>query len=181
MKPPRGVMRSPSPVPHPRTQGADDRKGRAVTDDVLPDGRPEEFLSPREAAERYELAPQTLVSRLRLGAVPGYKVRGPRGREWRVSTRALETHGYLPRQPRPVDQVPDVAALEASVRELRRTVAFERRRADELDGLLGQASLEIGRLRAEVANLRRPRQDGAGDDAEPVVIDLTVVPDPRAR
>ena len=138
-------MRLLPPVPHSRRQGADDGKGRAVTDDVLPDDRPEEFLSPREAAQRYELAAQTLVSRLRVGAVPGYKVRGPRGREWRVSTRVLEGNGYLPRQPRPVDQVPDVAALEATVRELRRTVAFERRRADELDGLLGQASLEIGR------------------------------------
>lgn len=154
-----------------------------MSDDMLPgQGGGEEFVSPREAAQRYEVAAQTLVSKLRVGALPGYKVRGPRGREWRVSTATLEGHGYVPRQAGPERQAPDVAALEAAVRELRSVVAYERRRADALDGMLGQASLEIGRLRAEVERLRRQTAAHAPEQepAEVTIIDITVA-DPELR
>jgi hypothetical protein len=117
-------------------------------------------LSPRAAAERYDLVAQTLVLKLRLGEIPGYKVRGPRGREWRVSTAALEAYGYRPREQQASrEPSPEVAELQATIRELRRTVAFERRRADELDRLLGEASLEIGRLRAQMVRQREPEHE----------------------
>ena len=116
----------------------------------------EEFLSPREAGERYDLVVQSLVTRLRNGELAGFKVRGPHGREWRVSVNTLESFGFRPR-PRRDDQPsvdPQVAELEATVRELRRKLAFERNRADAADRKLGEAAMTIGHLRAALEHQR---------------------------
>ena len=50
-----------------------------------------------EAVERYEVS-STLAFRLRVGEIPGRKVRGPRNQAWRVEPSDLEAAGYLPRE-----------------------------------------------------------------------------------
>lgn len=108
----------------------------------------DEYLSVRAAVDLYELTAATLVTRLRNGELPGHKVRGARGREWRVSAADLEEFGYRRRAAREEAPRPDIAELQARINSLRRTVAYERGRADEADRQLGEAAMEIGRLRA---------------------------------
>ncbi len=123
-----------------------------------------QYLSVREAAERYGLAQTSLERRLRNGEIDACKERGLRGWEWRVSVAALEEFGYaLPSDPPPTP-VPDVDELQATVRRLRDVATFERRRAEEADRRLGEAMQEIGRLRSM---LRR-----AEEQSPPASLDL---------
>ncbi len=107
-----------------------------------------QYLSVREAAERYGVPQRTLDRRIRNGEIDAHKERGVHGWEWRVSVAALEEFGYaLPSEPPPTP-VPGVDELQASVRRLRSVASFERRRAEEADRRLGEAMQEIGRLRS---------------------------------
>jgi hypothetical protein len=111
-------------------------------------------LSLREASEAYDVSPATLVRRVRAAQVAAYKVRGPWGREWRVSRRALEDAGYRLRPEQALHRCcadPQVASLERELARMRRVVAAEQRRVDLADRELGQLMLERGRLRSELA------------------------------
>ncbi len=107
-----------------------------------------QYLSPREAAERYGVAQRTLERRLRNGEIDAHKERGVHGWEWRVSVAALEEFGYVLPSDSPPTLVPNVDELQVTVRRLRDVAAFERRRAEEADRRLGEAMQQIGRLRS---------------------------------
>lgn len=110
-------------------------------------------VSLRDAADLFGVSPRTLARRLRLGELPGYKVRGPWGHEWRVSRESLDAYGYR-RRPAPVPAAtgdPRLAHLERELASLRRLLAAERLRADRVDRELGFAMLECGRLRGALA------------------------------
>ncbi len=114
---------------------------------IDPDSAADEYLSVREAAERYGVPLRTMAKRASLGEIEGaVKVRGARGMEWRVPVRALEAYGYRQSEEQPSKAKDPV--LEA----VRRTTAAERNRADEADRRLGDALLECGRLRARLAD-----------------------------
>ncbi len=105
-----------------------------------------DYLSVREAAERYGVPLRTMAKRASLGEIEGaVKVRGARGMEWRVPVAALEAYGYRQSEHQP--SAPKDPMLEA----MRRTAIAERNRADEADRRLGHALLECGRLRARLA------------------------------
>ncbi len=56
---------------------------------------PDPGISLAEAAHQYGVSARTLCQRLRIGEIPAYKVRGVRGREWRVTPRDLEQFGLV--------------------------------------------------------------------------------------
>lgn len=116
-------------------------------------------LSLQEAADLYEVALATLARKVRLGQVSAYKIRGPWGREWRVSRHAMEAAGYRRRPPAAESTDPRVAALEQQVAHLRRVVAAERYRADRADRELGSVMLECGRLRSALARAQGVEPD----------------------
>lgn len=123
---------------------------------VAPDADDREGeLSLREAARRYDVAPQTLRNRVRRGEIPAYKARGMWGLEWRVSGPWLEASGLHLRPVAPEGDDPRVARLQADLDALRRKLAAERDRADEADRRLGYAMLEGGRLRSALEKARR--------------------------
>ena len=54
----------------------------------------DDSLSITDAAQRYGISRSTLDARIRQGQIPAHKVRGPHGREWRVTPADLEEFGY---------------------------------------------------------------------------------------
>jgi hypothetical protein len=109
-------------------------------------------LSLPEAAQRYGLSLRALSQRVRTGEIPAYKVRGLRGREWRVLPEELEQCGYTARaEPPPSAASAELVALQQHIRTLEGQLAAERRRSATLDQHLGEALLECGRLRAQAA------------------------------
>ena len=109
-------------------------------------------LSLPEAAHRYGLSLRTLSQRVRTGEIPAYKVRGLRGREWRVLPQELEQCGYTARAEPPASAASaELDALQQHIRTLEGQLAAERRRSATLDQHLGAALLECGRLRAQAA------------------------------
>ncbi len=54
-------------------------------------------LTLREAADLYRVTVKTLALHLRCGRLVGYKSRGASGREWRVTTDAMDAAGYARR------------------------------------------------------------------------------------
>lgn len=143
-----------------------------------PEHDQDEYLSARTAAELYELSAATLVTRLRNGELPGHKVRGARGREWRVSAADLEEFGYRRRVALDGGTPRDIAKLQARINSLRRTAAYERGRADEADRRLGEAAMEIGRLRAALERAQEGERDLEIDLRSPSVPSQPV---PRER
>src|SRR3954447_13944561 len=126
---------------------------------------PEEDLSVREAAERYGVPVRTMAQRLRLGEIQGaYKIRGPRGQEWRVPAAALEAFGYTGAAGGVAPGVPEDREIAA----LKKAVAAERRRAEDAYRRLEHALLECGPVRArleEEHNVRRQAEALAGNRA----------------
>ncbi len=113
---------------------------------------PDVALSLPEAAHRYGLSLRTLSQRVRTGEIPAYKVRGLRGREWRVLSAELEQCGYTARAEPPASAASaQLVALQQHIRTLEGQLAAERRRSATLDQHLGGALLECGRLRTQVA------------------------------
>ncbi len=113
-------------------------------------------LSLQEAAELYDLSVRTLGQRIRNGEIEAYKSEGGDRGEWRVSRRALERFGYRLRPATPAQRVATndprtVRKLERELAAARRAEATERRRAEQTDRRLGEALMEIGRLRAALA------------------------------
>ncbi len=123
-----------------------DPDGRTTPDDQICD------LSLQEAAQLYDVLLRTLGNRVRWGEIDAYKTRGPRGREWRVTHKALESFGYRRREAAEPTSDPRTAELERDLAAARRAAAAERNRADEVDRRLGAALLEAGRLRAALAD-----------------------------
>jgi hypothetical protein len=118
-------------------------------------------LSLPEAAHRYGLSLRTLAQRVRTGEIPAYKVRGLRGREWRVLPGELERCGYTSRAKPPDNAASaELGALQQHVRMLEGQLAAERRRSATLDQRLGAALLECGRLRAQAAAGAARNSDG---------------------
>lgn len=110
---------------------------------------PDAHLTLAEASRTYGVPVATLRSRARAGGLRAYKVDGAHGREWRVSARAIEAAGSVPRPTgSSADPRERVSELEAQVAALRHELAGERRRADRADQQLGHALLEGGRLRS---------------------------------
>lgn len=108
-------------------------------------------LSLAEAAHRYGLSLRMLSQRVRFGEIPAFKVRGVRGREWRVRPRELEQLGLVAVPGRQAADEPadrEMALLRRHVQTLESKLAAERHRAALLDQRLGHALLECGRLRA---------------------------------
>ncbi len=150
----------------------------------------DEYLSVREAAERYGVPLRTMAKRASLGEIEGaVKVRGARGMEWRVPVRALEAYGY--RQ----SEEQSLKAKDPALEAVRRTTAAERNRADEADRRLRDALLECGRLRARLADeearrrgaeaqvLRIAKQliaQGERPDLERLIINLVSTESPTA-
>lgn len=111
-------------------------------------------LTLREAAELYDVTVKTLALHLRCGQLVGHKSRGAAGREWRVTREALDAAGYQPRVATGDVSVPgldELARLRQELTAARRAASAERRRADDLDGRLGHALLECGRLRTALS------------------------------
>ncbi len=112
-------------------------------------------LSLHEATRLYELSAATLGRRIRNGEIEAYKSEGANRGEWRVSVKALEAFGYRRRsEPAPQDDIPDsrtIRRLEREVAAARSEVAAQRRRAEQTDRELGEALMEVGRLRAALA------------------------------
>ncbi len=106
--------------------------------------REQSCRSPRRAA-LFDVSLIALRRRVTLGEVAAYKVKGVRGREWRVSASALEQAGYAPRT---VDHTEKGA--EREVRRLTESLLAERTHSARLDGELGYALLTIGRLRGRL-------------------------------
>ena len=108
-------------------------------------------MSISEAARRYKVSQRTLQGRIRLGEIPGHKVRGPHGIEWRVEAADMEAFGYRPseqHQHTAPDHRDDVEHLRKTIARLTRDVAYRRRQADEAHRQLGAATREIAILRA---------------------------------
>jgi excisionase family DNA binding protein len=142
-------------------------------------------LSLSEAAELYELSVRTLGQRIRNGEIPAYKSEGPNRGEWRIRQRDLQAFGYERRTPGPpasthapagakAERDPQLVALEKTVRELERRLAgAERsagaaiRRAEESDRRLGEALMEVGRLRAALAAETSPSRARGTDSDRP--------------
>lgn len=137
------------------------------------------FLTTSEAAEAYGLSVRLLLHHLRTGQIPGHKERGVRGYEWRIEASDIEALGYRRR----TSQAAGREDLLKTIQRLRELVAHERRRADSLDGRLGEAAMEIGRLRAEldraqnttprVVDLNRARTIPAARESAKPIEDLT--------
>lgn len=120
-------------------------------------GEATDGLSLREAAANYPIALRTLRTKVSRGEIRGYKVRGLRGREWRVTLRALEDVGLQPRSGRPEGTAHQglAPAAERELAEAWRIARIERSRAAAADRELGYALMETGRLKAVVAALER--------------------------
>ncbi|GAA2726527.1 helix-turn-helix domain-containing protein [Cellulomonas aerilata] len=121
------------------------------TDRPAGTGTPAGDLSLRDAALLYAVALRTLRTRVRCGQIPGYKVRGIRGHEWRVSRDALDISGLAARPAVTTaagERPGRVAALELELELARLALRAESARADRADQELGFALLECGRLRA---------------------------------
>ncbi len=117
-------------------------------------------ISLAEAAHRYGVSLRTLSQRVRLGQIPACKVRGVRGREWRVLPRDLEQFGLVAVCDRLVADAPaddEGVLLRRHVQTLESRLAAEQHRAAPLDQRLGHAMMECGRLRAALR-----RQSGTG-------------------
>jgi hypothetical protein len=129
-------------------------------------------LSIRDAARLFDLSIGGLEGRLRRGEVAGEKVPGPHGREWRVSAAALDEFGFQ-RRSQEAAYLPDSEGLRAEIRRLAGIATYERRRADEANRGLGEAVLEIARLRAALRSAPEsqphrldPYVDSGPSDAE---------------
>ncbi len=110
----------------------------------------------------------TLRRLVTAGLIPAYKVKGARGREWRVSASAIEQAGYAPRTNKPAE----IEGAQPAVTRLTAAIAAERARSSRLDGQLGYALLTIGRLRGRLQEagidpdeLSGAELGGAADDA----------------
>ena len=110
---------------------------------------PNDELSLPEVALYFGVSISALRRRLRAGQLWGYKVPGRRGDEWRVLVSSLLQAGYAVRAPDP-DTDPQVAELRRTAYALADVVISERRRAEETDRKLGEARMEIGRLRSQL-------------------------------
>jgi hypothetical protein len=112
-------------------------------------------LTLREAAALYPIAVRTLRTKVGRGEIGGYKVRGLRGSEWRVTRTALEASGLRPLSHGPDATAPEgpTAAVQRELAEAWRIVRMERNRAAAADRELGYVLMECGRLRAVVATL----------------------------
>ena len=114
-------------------------------------------LSLREAAQYYDLSVRTLGQRIRNGEIEAYKNEGDNRGQWRVSRRALERFGYRLRTATPAQRVHETAdrstvrKLERELASARRAESSQRSRAEQTDRRLGEALMEIGRLRAALA------------------------------
>ncbi len=125
------------------------------------DAAPQDFaqqpsveLTLREAADSYKVTVKTLSLHLRCGSLLGHKSGGASGREWRVTTDALDAAGYVRREEDTADVTgfgAELVRLRQGLTLARRSAAAERRRADDLDRRLGHALLECGRLRSALA------------------------------
>lgn len=102
-------------------------------------------LSLDEAAASYHVSKRTLLRALSFGDIDGFKVRGVRGKEWRVTTSALTQAGYAARGESDAGK-----AGCAHCRKLREQLAVELTRNSELDNRLGHALMTAGRLRGEL-------------------------------
>ncbi len=103
-------------------------------------------LSPAEAVAAFDLSEATLRRLLAAGTLAARKVKGVRGREWRIPASALEAAGYTRRSTvTEVELVP-----QAEVRRLQEALAAQRARASQLDNQIGYALLTIGRLRGRL-------------------------------
>jgi excisionase family DNA binding protein len=111
-------------------------------------------LTLHDAAALYAVSARTLAQHIRCGQLPAYKTAGATGRQWRITRDALDAAGYPPRVPPTATDAPEhplVAELRRELSAARRSVAAERRRAEDADRRLGHGMLECGRLRAALA------------------------------
>ena len=125
-------------------------------------------LAITEAVAEYDLSRGILLNLLSTGQLAGHKVRGHRGYEWRVAPADLDALGYRRRAAAPAD----TAELLRTIQRLRELVAHHCRRADQLDGRLGQVSMELAAVRAELGQATAPRV---------VHLDLAAIPQPRVE
>lgn len=126
-------------------------------------GETSQDLTLSEAAACYQLSLATLRRLVAADELPAYKVRGPRGREWRVSPSALEQAGYAPR----VVDLTDTERPPSEVRRLTEALIAERARARELDQRLGYALLTVGRLRGRLRQAGIDPDEVFGSDLKP--------------
>ncbi len=104
-------------------------------------------LSLAEAADCYQASKRTLLRALTFGELDGFKVRGIRGSEWRVTPAAMARAGYSLRAR---DRDDDRQETDPETRRLREQLAVERARSAALDSRLGHALMTVGRLRAQL-------------------------------
>ncbi len=100
-------------------------------------------LSLGEAADFYQVSKRALLRALTLGEIEGFKVRGIRGSEWRVTPGAMAQAGYSLRDD-------DRRQTDRETRRLQEQLAAERARSAALDSQLGHALLTAGRLRGQL-------------------------------
>ncbi len=119
----------------------------------------EQLLSIAEAALRYGVPAREVTKLAYRNQLDGArKVRGAHGMEWRVPAAELEARGFH-RQDEPSAAVPPEAAeLQRSVRRLTDTLIRERARWADKQRELETALLEIGKLRSQVKEEQRRRQ-----------------------
>ncbi len=99
-----------------------------------------------DAAALYAVSAATLRRLVTAGHLPAWKVKGVRGREWRLSTEALEQAGFTRRTANSTEDEPE----PSEVRRLAEALAAERARSARLDSQLGYALLTVGRLRGRL-------------------------------
>ncbi len=145
---------------------------------------PPSDLTLHDAAALYAVSARTLAQRIRCGQLPAYKTAGPTGRQWRVAQAALDAASYPHRQPATATGAPEPPLVAVFRRELsaaRKSVAAERRRAEDADRRLGHAMLECGRLRTALAEAtdqepRSPERELDVDTARWLVTAVRGVP-----
>ena len=134
------------------------------------DTEPASDLTLHDAAALYAVSARTLAQHIRCGQLSAYKTAGATGRQWRVTREALDAAGYPVRVPPTAVDAPEhplVAELRRELSAARRSVAAERRRAEDADRRLGHAMLECGRLRAALAATTDQERRSQEPDLEP--------------
>lgn len=143
------------------------------TPDKSPDKSPDN-VSLREAAEILGVHMRTVRRRIERGELPGEKIAGIRGEEWRIPRNALEG-GHALRQPDSI--LTKLDELSRAIAERQRALAptaaelEERRRRDEqleqaLTGNMvrvAEMAEELGTARSELAAALADRDEATGD------------------
>jgi excisionase family DNA binding protein len=127
-----------------------------VDGDVGPD------LTITDAAALYAVSAATLRRLVTVGDLPAWKVKGVRGREWRLSTEALEQAGFTRRTANATEDERE----PSEVRRLAEVLAAERARSARLDSQLGYALLTVGRLRGRLRDAGIDPDELFGADLE---------------